>query len=264
MKRVNLFLLLPFLAVACQDQGPMDPLGDALTPEFAIDEDFCVAHPDHPKCQAEPEPDPDPEPDPGEISFMYADALQNEMGSDCWYPEPEGDPGYGSLNPFGRDFRCAVSSGTPSGYDTDPKVLTFQVMNGAEAVSSGTVTFWRCEDLENENQPVRWDLCGVRQQPPNHKRFKAVLYATIPLANNGFSVTFTDRVVLFHGVGDESDYLGDDDPTYPEQPDELGWGGFRWTYEGGSGGEINDGWFNIRPYPQGDPYYPDPSSGDQE
>jgi hypothetical protein len=252
MKRVNLFLLLPFLAVACQDQGPMDPLDDEVTPVFAVDQGFCAAHPDHPKCQT-PDPDPDP-PDPGEITFVYPDELTAE--SDCWYPEPGGDPGYGTLNPFGRDFRCAVSSGTPSGYDTEPKVLAFQVMNGAEAVSSGTVTFWRCEDLENENQPVRWDLCGVRQQPPNHKRFKAVLYATIPLANDGFSVTFMDRVVLYDGFGDESDYLGDDDPTYPEQPDELGWGGFRWVYENAGGGELSDGWFNIRPSPQGDPYYP--------
>jgi len=259
MKRMNLFLLLPFLAVACQDQGPMDPLDGDITPLFAINEAFCKAHPGHPKCQT---PDPDPEPDPGEITFAYPDAPTAE--GDCWYPKPGGDPGDGTLNPFGRDFRCAVSSGTPGDYDIDQKVLTFQVMNGAEAVLSGTVTFWRCEDLEYGNHPVRWDLCGVRQRPPNKKRFEAVPYGTIALVDGFFSVTLTDRVVLYDGFGGESDYLGDDNPTYPEQPDELGWGGFRWVYEDGSGGELNDGWFNIRPDPQGDPYIPDPPSGDQE
>jgi hypothetical protein len=263
MKRVNLFLLLPFLAVACQDQGPMDPLDDEVTPVFAIDPDFCAAHPDHPKCQAEPEPDPDPEPDPGEITFVYPDALQSEMGSDCWYPEPGGDPGWGTLNPHGRDFRCAVDpavydeSGMLVSYDLDPKILTFQVLSEDTPVTSGTVTVWRCEDLENGNQPVRWDLCGVRQKPPYNKRFQAVPYATVAVSGEGFSVSFTDRAVLYDGgLGDLRDNLGDDDPTYPNQPDELGWGGFRWVYENAGGGELSDGWFNIRPYPQGDPYYP--------
>ena len=62
MKRMNLFLLLPFLAVACQDQGPTDPLDADITPLFAINCDLDKFK-DHPKCQTDPEPDPDPDPD---------------------------------------------------------------------------------------------------------------------------------------------------------------------------------------------------------
>ena len=50
MKRVTPFLLLPFLAMACQDEGPTVPV-DGLQPTSLADKPDCLADPTHPSCK---------------------------------------------------------------------------------------------------------------------------------------------------------------------------------------------------------------------
>jgi len=132
MKRMNLFLLLPFLAVACQDQGPVDPLDHGVTPEFAINEAFCEARPDHPKCQT---PDPDPEPDPGvwteKVSgdyWMTVLRLPNWNFQDrhFWFTAEKYDDG--SFSGEWHSERKSVDGGRP--YKASGEITCFTIVEG--------------------------------------------------------------------------------------------------------------------------------------
>jgi len=134
MKRVNLFLLLPFLAVACQDQGPMDPLDDEVTPVFAVDDEFCDSHPGHPKCPAEPEPDPDPEPDPGvwteKVSGDYWMTVLRLPNWDFdnrhfWFTAEKYDDG--SFSGEWHSERKSVDGGRP--YKSSGEITCFTIVN---------------------------------------------------------------------------------------------------------------------------------------
>jgi len=218
MKRVTPFLLLPFLAMACQDEGPTAPV-DGLQPMSLADKPAKPPGLDEDKTKTEYE-------------FVFPTS-QDDLGSDCWYPEPGGDE-----NLFARDFYCPIDLGW------DP-VLVFKVVDGDDgAVTAGSVTFRQCWDTELA-VPARWVLCGVRQKPPNKKRFEARDYPInltyFDLDTGLASVTFSrgDRVVLY------------DNAHNPAQDSELGWGGMRWVYNDGSRGDLGSDWFNIRPFPRG-------------
>jgi len=219
MKSVTPFLLLPFLAMACKDEGPTNPLDG---PELH---------------QLADKPD---KPDKGaQYEFAYPREQGNELGSDCWYPIKDGPAGDNTLNPYGYDFRCPIDLGA------DP-VLKFQVVDGnGEGVSDGTVTFWRCEDSENNYQPlVVWHYCGVRQTGKKPYRYQAVQYRAVDILEDGeasVKLYLADRVVLY------------DKDRFPNQPEELGWGGMRWYYDAGDGGkpELGSGWRHMRPFPKG-------------
>ncbi len=232
MKYMTPSLLLTLLLFGCRDQGPTGPMLEPDVRTFAAKPD-CEVDPNHPACK-------DGSDDPAGYSFAYP-ATEDEaaaLGGDCWYPDPGGEPGWGTLNPFGRDFRCPVVDETGSPL---VPVLKFQVLDGGSPVSTGSVKFWRCENVET-GEPVRWDLCGVRQRPPYKKLFESREYHTdLDLSDGIAEVTFTDRVVLY------------DSEHYPNQPEELGWGGFRWKYVDGPGQTESEGSpsFNIRPIPQG-------------
>lgn len=231
MRNITPFLFLAVLALACQDQGPTQPLDASGLPVLAAKPE-CDLDPSHPACKSHD--------GGGDYSFVHPmnEADAGALGGDCWYPEPGGDPGWGTLNPFGRDFRCRADLTDADGNPRDP-LLRFQVMSGSDPVSAGTVTVLRCENVET-HEPVRWDLCGVRQRPPYHKLFAAREYQLdIDLSDGVADVTIADRVVLY------------DLDHYPNQPEELGWGGFRWKYRDGDKGNLDSDWYNIRPYPQG-------------
>lgn len=231
MRHLTPFLMLVFLALACQDQGPTEPLDPSDLTALAAKPN-CDLDQTHPACKDD---------DGGDgYSFVYPMTMAEASapGSDCWYPEPGGDPGWGTLNPFGRDFRCPVDLTDDGGNPRDP-VLRFQVMSGGDPVSLGTVRVWRCENVET-HEPVPWELCGVRQRPPYHKLFASQVYhIDMDLSDGVADFTFTDRVVLY------------DQDRYPNQPEELGWGGFRWKYLDGDNGSLESDSYNIRPYPQG-------------
>ena len=209
MKRITPFLLLPFLAMACQDEGPTFP-ADELQPTSLADK-----------------PSSPPGLDKDTYEFVYPE--EPNVLSDCWYPEPNS-----AENLWARDFRC------PFDLERDP-VLVFQVVDGNSAsVSAGSVTFKQCWDLEDQ-VPALWVMCGVRQRPPNKKRFESRVYPSeltkFDLTTGLASVTFPldDQVVLYDNV--YNDLQGPED----------GWGGMRWVYDDGSGGELGSDWYNIRP-----------------
>jgi hypothetical protein len=205
-------ILLSLMALACQDAGPTEPLEDLGPAAFA-------EKPDKPPGQDKETA----------FEFDFPRAL-GDFGSDCWYPEAGTE-----LNLNGRDFRCTILG--------DPTLVVRVLDGNGDPVSSGWVTFKRCEDfLDPENPvPVRWDLCGVRQKGQNNKRFQSVVYSRDEDLSDGLaSMTLTERTVFY------------DLEHYPNQPEELGWGGFHWNYS--SDGEKNDlkgDSYNFRPYPAG-------------
>ncbi len=87
MKRVTPFLLLPFLAMACQDEGPTNP-ADELQPMFA-----------------KPATPPGLDKDKTETEYEFVfPTSQDDLGSDCWYPEPGTDD-----NLYARNFYCPIN-----------------------------------------------------------------------------------------------------------------------------------------------------------
>ena len=132
MKRMNLFLLLPFLAVACQDQGPTNPLDGDITPLFAINCDL-DKFTDHPLCQTDPDPDPDPE--PGEWTekvsgdyWMTVLRLPNWNFQDrhFWFTAEKYDDG--SFSGEWHSERKSVDGGRP--YKASGEITCFTIVDG--------------------------------------------------------------------------------------------------------------------------------------
>jgi len=221
MKRVIPFLLLVFVAVACDSDGPTVPIDG---PQFAVDcENPKFA--DHPQCTGGGGGDEETV----EYSFIFpetweaAEALEGDCRWPHWEEGYEDNPEEHPENPYGRTWRCPVG-GNP--------ILAFQVVDGNGDPVGGTVTFLRCED--EAGVPQLWTKCGVRQR--GKPKYHANQYAVEDVLNGIVGVTLyeIDRVVWY---------------DYPIQGEVYGWGGMKWNYESGDGGkaDLGSNWFNVMP-----------------
>jgi hypothetical protein len=213
MKRIIPFLLLAFVALACEKDGPTVPIGDL---QFGVD---CDQRPDHPKCTDGDHPKV-------EYRFVFPETWEaaQALGGDCrWPPWEEDDPDPDPANPNGRTFRC------PAPGDV---TLAFQVVDLDGNPVDGTVTFKRCED--GDGVPQLWTRCGVRST--GKPKYHANEYAVENVVGGIVGVTLyeSDRIVWHN---------------YPIQGEVYGWGGMRWNYDAGDGKkpELGSDWYNIMP-----------------
>lgn len=177
-------LTVALLLAGCQD-GPAGP-DDLVGPEF--------------KKGGTPGP-----PDAPQYEFRYP-LVFGEMGSDCWLKDPN----------YQRTFYCSR--------DAAPPWFRFQVWiidaEGEEApVSTGTVTFERCMDVDQEPAVVvDWGYCGSNQGR-NNKRYKAVYYGEDADMSGGFAdIELTE-------------FWNDAEPVW----------GMRWEYDKGDGKKPEEG-----------------------
>ncbi len=227
MKRIIPFVLLAFVAVGCERDGPTVPVDG---PEFAKGKPNCDVDPSHPSCKDDGGGDGGG--GKAVYSFVWPETPEaaQELGGDCWRPHweegYEDNPEEHPENPYGRTWRCPVGG--------DP-TLAFRVVDSDGNLVAGTVTFLRCED--EGGVPQTWHYCGVRHK--DRRSYSANQYGDpVPVVDGIVGVTLLgeDRVVLHE---------------FPIQGpgDQYGWGGMRWYYDAGDGKkpELESNWYNFMP-----------------
>ncbi|MGD2216948.1 MAG: hypothetical protein PVJ64_09330 [Gemmatimonadales bacterium] len=217
MKRIIPFLLLAFVAVACEKDGPTVPIDEL---QLGVD---CDERPDHPKCTGG---DEDPK---LEYRFVFPETWEaaQALGGDCRWPHwekgYEDNPEEHPENPYGRTWRCLVG-GNP--------ILAFQVEDLDGNPVDGTVKFFRCED--EAGVPQLWHGCGVRSR--GKPKYHAEEYALEDVVGGIVGVTLyeSDRVVWHN---------------YPIQGQVDGWGGMKWKYKAVDSrkADLGSAWYNIMP-----------------
>jgi hypothetical protein len=159
-----------------------------------------------------------------QYEFVYAEQ-SGALESDCWHlPGPYHLFWCGSLD-----------------QDDDPTLVLRVVRDGAP-VEGGTVTFRRCESV-NQRVIMPWYYCGSRLGKGRDKWFDPFPYGDpVEVGPNGMvSLTLQDWGA---GEGVEA---------------ETGVWGMWWTYDAGNGGKVEADakWHSLAPDDYCDPIYPD-------